>query len=574
MTAWERTHIMALGRRALLGRTTDLAKLSLAAAVLGPAAVACGPAQSGGPASGTSQSTGNTNQPAAGGQPVKGGTYTVGNFADAATLQPLLAQDTASSAFIDNHYYAPLLTRNPDTLDYETKYGTAESYQVSPDSLTITFKLKSNIFWSDGQPITAQDYKFTWDKKLDPKVDYPYKSNLRYFESLDAPDDKTLVFKLKEPYCPAIDQTIQSSVIPKHIFENLDVNDNPLNQKPTVGSGPWLLQEWVKDDHATFVANEKYFLGRPNLDKYVFRIVKDATVAYSMLKSGEVDRAGIQAIDWDEAKSLKTINTYNYYPPNASWDYVGYNVRTEALKDVRVRQAFAYALDRKTMVDRIKLGHARPLNSFLAPASWAYTDNVQKYDYNVAKAKQLLDEAGWKAPANDANGTRVKDGKPLKMRIFYNAGNNDREKIATIAQQALKAVGADLEVIAEEWNAYLNRVNKTFDMELYVLGWSAAIDPATSQNIYTTTGGQNSMGYSNPAVDEAFPKANNYPGCAQADRAKVYAVIQQELAKDPPYIFLWENENLSGVSNRIVVNKMSKLGYGYRPWEWYSTTGK
>jgi ABC-type transport system substrate-binding protein len=82
------------------------------------------------------------------------------------------------------------------------------------------------------------------------------------------------------------------------------------------------------------------------------------------------------------------------------------------------------------------------------------------------------------------------------------------------------------------------------------------------------------MGYSNPAVDEAFPKANNYPGCAQADRAKVYAVIQQELAKDPPYIFLWENENLSGVSSRIAVNKMSKLGYGYRPWEWYSTTGK
>ena len=563
---------MVLRRRALLGRTADFTKLGLAAAVLGPAAVACGPAQNGTQGTGQGQPSSGNQQPA--GQPVKGGTFTVGTFGDAASMQPLLTSDTSSSNYIDNHYYAPLVTRNPDTLEYETKYGTAESFEVSADSLTITFKLKPNVTWSDGHPITAQDYKFTWDKKLDPAVDYPYKSNLKYFESLTAPDDRTLVFKLKEAYCPAIDQTIQSSVIPKHIFENLNINDNPLNQKPTVGSGPWLLQEWVKDDHATFVANDKFYLGRPNLDRYVYRVVKDATVAYSMLKSGEVDRAGILAIDWDEAKSLKNIQTYNYYPAGPSWDYIGYNLRNEMLKDVRVRQAFAYALDRKTMVDRIKLGHARPLNSFLAPASWAYSDNVQKYDFNVAKAKQLLDEAGWKAPANDPNGTRTKDGKPLKMRIFYNAGNPDREKIATIAQQQLKAVGVDLEVIAEEWNAYLNRVNKTYDMEMYVLGWSSPIDPATSQNIYTTGAGQNSMGYSNPTVDELFPKANNYPGCAQADRAKVYAQIQQALAADPPYNFLWENENLSGVSDRIVVNKMTKLGYGYRPWEWFSKTGK
>src|SRR5207249_9773475 len=126
---------MALRRRALLGHTTDFAKLSLAAAVLGPAAVACGPAQTGGPATGTTQPGTSNQQPAAGGQPVKGGTFTVGTFGDAASMQPLLTSDTASSSYIDNHYYAPLLTRNPDTLDYETKYGTAESFDVSGDSL-------------------------------------------------------------------------------------------------------------------------------------------------------------------------------------------------------------------------------------------------------------------------------------------------------------------------------------------------------------------------------------------------------------------------------------------------------
>src|SRR5262249_17502515 len=161
------------------------------------------------------------------------------------------------------------------------------------------------------------------------------------------------------------------------------------------------------------------------------------------------------------------------------------------------------------------------------------------------KAKQLLDAAGWRAPAGDPNGTRTKDGKPLKMRIFYNAGNQEREKLATIAQQYAKAVGVELEVISEEWNAYLNRVNKTHDMEMYIRGWSAGLEPHGSQNIWITDGGQNSTGFSNPQVDDLFPKAAAVPGCAQADRKKIYAQIQQLVAADPPYIFMWENENLS-----------------------------
>jgi peptide/nickel transport system substrate-binding protein len=556
---------MPIRRRAVLDRTQRLSALAVAGAVLGPAAVACGPA--GGQPAG---------EPGAGGQAgqaVKGGTVTFGNFADGATLQPLLIQDTASRAYESAHYSAPLLRYDPDTLALDTKYGTAESFQQSPDGLTYTFKLKNNILWSDGKPITAQDYKFTWDKMMDPKVDYPYRSNLRYFDTLTAPDDRTLVFKLKEAFCPAVDYA-NLNPIPKHIFENLDINDNPLNQKPTVGSGPWLLQEWRKDSEAIFTANDKFYLGRPNLDRIVYRIVKDQTVAYSMLKTGEIDQSGIQAIDWDEAKRLPNIQAMNYYPASASWVYIGYNMRNEMLKDVRVRQALAHMMDRKKVIDAIRLGHAKPINSIFASASWAFSDDVPKYEYEVAKAKSLLDAAGWRTPANDPNGTRVKDGKPMKMRIFYNAGNKEREQLATIAQQYAKAVGVELEVIAEEWNAYLNRVNRTRDMEMYVLGWSSGLEPHGSQNIWITDGGQNATGFSNAQVDELFPKAAAVPSCSQADRKRVYAEIQKLVSADPPYIFMWESEVLSGLNSRLVPNKMSKLGYDYRPWEWYSKTGK
>src|SRR5262245_17016237 len=171
---------MALNRRMILERSRGVGALALAGAVLGPAAVACGPAQGQPGTSGAGTAPGQGQ--AAAGQPVKGGTFTIGTFADAATMQPLLAQDTASNAYIGLHYNAPLWRRNEDTLDIDTKYGTAQSYTISPDGLTLTFKMKPNVLWSDGKPITAQDYKFTFDRMMDPAVDFPYRTLYRQFE--------------------------------------------------------------------------------------------------------------------------------------------------------------------------------------------------------------------------------------------------------------------------------------------------------------------------------------------------------------------------------------------------------
>jgi len=564
---------MAVKRHPILGRLGVWRRrgfLGLTPAALAAAGVACGPSAP--QAQGTPQAgqQGKTQDP---GTPQKGGVFTEAVFGDAKTMQPLLSSDSASSSFISNHYSASLFRYDPETLKPDTKYGAADAFQVSPDGMTVTYKLKANLQWSDGKPITAADYKFTWDKMNDPKVEYPYRSNLRFFESMETTDDKTLVFKLKEAFCPAVEYS-NINPIPKHIFQDLDINDNPLNQKPAVGSGPWLMQEWVKDSHAVFVANDKFYLGRPNFDRHVYRIVADQNVIYQMLKASEVDEGGIKAEDWAEAKALKNINTYNYYSASASWVYIGTYMKHEALSDVRVRQALAHSINRPKMVERIRFNLAKPLNSIFASSSWAFAPDVPAFNFDVAKGNQLLDQAGWRRPASDANGTRVKDGKPLKMRIFYNAGNKEREQIATVVQQDAKAIGMDLEVISEEWNAYLNRVQKTHDVELFVLGWSSGLEPNGSQNIWRTDQAQNYTGFSDPKVDELFPKAAAIPGCSQDDRKKMYADIQKVVAPQVPYIFLWENEILGGVSNRIVVNKMSKIGYSYRMWEWYSKTGK
>jgi len=530
-------------------------------------AAACGPSTAPS-AQGTPAATGEQKPPAA---VVKGGTLNFAGIADAKSMMPLITSDSASSAYQDRHWDLPLLRRNPDSLEFETKYGAAEAYQISPDGLTYTFKLKNNLQWSDGKPVTAQDWTFTFQKMMDPKVDYPYRNNYRTVESVTAPDDKTLAFKFTEPFCPAVERALFTP-IPKHIYESLDINDNPQNQKPTVGSGPWLFKEWVKDSHAIFTANDKFFLGRPNLDQVVYRVVADANVVTAMLKAGEVDQGGIQAADWEEMKRVPNLQLFDYYSASPSWVYVGFNLKSDFFTDVRVRQAFTHATNRQLMTERIRFGHARPLHSTYAPGSWAYTDDVPKFNFDVAKSKQLLDQAGWTV---GAGGTRQKDGKQFKIRIFYNAGNKEREQVATVMQQNLKDVGVEVEVISEEWNAYLNRVQKTKDAEMWVLGWSASIEPwSFHNNIWQSQGGQNDAGYSNARVDELVAAGAYQPGCKQEDRKKVYAEVQKIVANDQPYMFLWESKSLQAVSSRIQPNPLSKTGIGYRLWEWSSRTGK
>jgi peptide/nickel transport system substrate-binding protein len=498
--------------------------------------------------------------------PKKGGTYIDVSFGDAVTMQPLLAQDSASSDRI-GIMYAGLLTQDKK-LDYQPDLAT--SYKVSDDKLSISFEMKDNVLWSDGQPITVDDVKFSWDKMLDPKTQYPYQSLYDYFTGLEVTGPRTLTFKLKEVFAPALNYASGVPIIPKHIYEKLDINDNPENTKPTVVSGPYMFKEWVKDDHATFVANEKYYAGRPNLDSVIFRVVKDATVSYAMLKTGEADSSGIQPPDYQEALTNKIFDTYRYYYFAASWDYVAFNLKNPIFADKRVRQALSMALDKQKMIDKIQLGFAKPQYSIYPANSPVFTADVPKFDFDVAKAKSMLDDAGWKA---GADGIRVKDGKRLSFRMHFNAGNKRREQIATVAQQYWKDVGVDLSVNQEEWGAFLKRVQETKDFDTIVLGWVGGYEPHGQSNIWSTGQPQNYIGYSNPQIDDLFKKGVTI-SYDMKERLPIYVQIQKILAEDQAYIVLWTNESIVGVNKRLKGIDPDPLGLTWNLDKWYSETGK
>jgi peptide/nickel transport system substrate-binding protein len=503
---------------------------------------------------------------------MKGGTFVDSVPSDAKTLQPLLASDTGSNAFIVLQYYAPLLRTDPRTLA-PTPFA-AKSYTIADDKLSITYKLRDDLLWSDGQKITSADYKFTWDRMMDEKVNFPYRKLYQdYFSGLTVPDDLTLVFQLKEVFAPAL---VYSGIdaIPKHVFENVDINNNPRNNDPKVGSGPFLLKEWRKDEYAEFVANDRFVLGRPNLDRFIIKIVPDQTIRYSQFKSKEVDAVTVLPQDWDEATKLPHAQALNYYSANASWSYMAMNLRNPILADKRVRYAISGALDRHAMIDAIQLGHAKPLNGNYASASWVYEPDVPTIPYDPAASAKLLEDAGWKM--NAATHVREKDGQPLKLRIHYGPPTSKpREATATIAQQQLADIGIQLEIIPEDFNAFLDRTGKTFDFDLTVGAWSAGIEPHSSRNVWASDGGQNETGFKNAEVDQLYDQAIRV--FEPAERKKFYSQIQKIIAAEQPYVFLWESESLTAVNNRIVLPyplSEVKTTPIVERWRWSSKTGQ
>ena len=500
--------------------------------------------------------------------PPKGGTvrrYLTGN---AISMNPMMTSDTTSTGLQD-WIWAHLVKRDPVTLDivgvlYEDKPT------FSADGKTMTWKLRPGLKWSDGQPLTSADVEFTWKTMMDPKTKLRQRATFEgAFTDVKALDPLTVQYTLKDVgFCPAADQSDLIGVLPKHIYEKLDINVNPENTKPTVVNGPWMFKSWAADEQFTAgPPNKHYVLGEPNIETVSYRNVKDATVALQLFKTQEIDIVGPAAQDWEEVKKLPFANTYEYYTPGASWTYIGFNTRNPWLADKKVRQAISHAVDVDGMIKNIRQGLAKRQYSLISPTNWAYTDDVPKFPYDPAKAKQLLKDLGW---TPGADGILQKDGKPWpKMRIYYSAGTSEREKIAMIAQENLKAIGIPLEVIGEESAAYSERRGVTRDMEFFIHGWSPGIEPYGTGEVFISTSTRNHSGIKNLEFDKAFEQASYTPGCKQADRKVFYVKAAQILADEQPYIWIWATPELLAVNKRLTVNPMSPLGVLYDPFKWY-----
>jgi peptide/nickel transport system substrate-binding protein len=501
-----------------------------------------------------------------------GGEYRDVSTSDAVSFHPYLTTDTASSGYQGMVYSGALLRLDENTLEYIP--NMAESYTISEDGLTFTFKLREGMQWSDGQPITAHDYKWTYDQVTNPDNAYPYLSQLEFITSYEALDDYTLEIKIGEIYAPALGQ--MSGLItplPKHVWENLDWSDpeqNPEINNPSVVSGPYKLAEWRRDQYVIFEANENYWYhGAPNISRYTIEIVPDSDIAYQKMKSGETDTGVITPENLEEARQLDNVTVYEWWPAAASWSYIGLNMREGfPTNDINVRHAINYAIDKELLTDEIMLGQAKRLCSVYPETAWVYTPDVECYDYDPEKAIEAFAEAGY----TFENGQMLdENGEQLTLSLIYGPNTNKvRELIAVTVQDYLAEIGINVEVQGLEWSSFLEATDSDNpEWDMFIGGWRATVEPHIMYTIWAEENipSLNAVAYVNKDVEALFEEAGKTYDTEF--RQGKYTEIQQIIAEEAPYVFLFYNKSWSGQNNRIQGIVPTPLGIGWNQEDWY-----
>ncbi len=497
--------------------------------------------------------------------PQEGGQLILAENQEAKSFHPFLVTDVYSGNY-QLLQYATLLERDPKA---NLRGVLAEKWTISGDQKSITIDLRKDLKWSDGQPLTAEDVQFSYDRFIDPKNKYPYLTNWSQVESLKATSPTQVVIKLKEVFAPILDNFGTGfRVLPKHVWEKLNWSENPEMQKPTVGSGPFLLEEWKRDDHATFRANPGYVKGKPHLDRVIWKVYPNSTTQFTAVKNGEVDLALVSADNYPDAKAASNLKLEVYMTVGGSITYVGFNTPRPELSDVRVRRAMTYAIDRNTIIQKVLNGLAVPLETWVGSRNPFYDKNVEKdaYTYNPTRARQLLDEAGWKP---GADGTREKDGKKLKFRYMGSTGSKAIQDTFTFYQQHWKAVGIDVQPDFQEFQSLLNRLNAPQrDYDLWTLGWNAGYDPDGSMIHWRKgTSFQKRSGYNNPTLQDLIDRATRTFDFNK--RKALYDEIEEVLHKDQPYMFAWVAKTVVASSPKVGGLDVGLLGWYHDQQNWY-----
>ncbi len=504
-----------------------------------------------------------------GGVPASGDTLVTGSIGEASTLIPLLASDAASHT-IAGYIYNGLVKYDKEL---NLVGDLAEKWEVSPDGLVITFHLRKGVKWQDGHDFTSRDVLYTYRVTIDPKTPTAYAEDFKQVKKVEAPDLFTVRVTYDHPFAPAL-ASWGSNVLPAHLLEGKEITTSPLARRP-VGTGPYRFKEWVGGQKVTLEAYDGYFEGKPYLARVVDRLIPDSATMYLELKAGGIDMMTLTPVQYQRQttgkKFLSQFNKYRY--PASSYVYMGYNLRNPLFGDVRVRQALTHAINKEELIQGVLLGMGQVAKGPYKPGSWAWNPSISDPAYDPAAARRLLAEAGWRD--TDGDGLLDKGGKPFSFTVLTNQGNAERLKTAQIIQQRLRDVGIDMKIRVIEWASFITHFIDTRNFEAVLLGWSLGQDPDIFDVWHSSKSGKkelNFIGYKNEEVDRLIVAGRGT--FDQKERQRCYWRIQELLAKDQPYTFLYVPDALPVVSARIRGIAPAPAGIGYNFIQWYVPRGE
>lgn len=496
--------------------------------------------------------------------PAYGDIMVEGAIGDASNLIPLLASDSAS------HGIAALIYNGLVKYDKDLNVvgDLAESWEVSRGGLVITFRLRRGVRWHDGRPFTARDVLYTYRVTVDPKTPTAYAGDFLKVRKAEVLDDFTFRVTYERPFAPAL-TSWSAAILPSHLLEGRDITTSPLGRAP-VGTGPYKFKEWVTGQKIVLSSNHDYFEGRPYIDGYIMRIIPDMATMFLELRANGIDRMGLTPLQYTRQTEnnffRSNYNKYRYL--SFSYTYLGYNLNNPLFADKRVRQAIAHAVNRQEIIDGVLLGLGQVATGPYKPGTWAYNPNVRSYPFDPAKARALLAEAGWRD--SDGDGVLDRDGRSFSFEIITNQGNEIRAKCAEIIQRRLSEVGIAVKIRIIEWAAFVKEFINKRRFDATILGWTIPMEPDLYDVWHSSKTGPeelNFVSYRNAEVDALIVKARET--FDQGLRKRCYDRIQEILAEEQPYLFLYVPDALPIIHNRFQGVQTAPLGIGWNFIKWY-----
>ena len=461
-------------------------------------------------------------------QPKYGGVLKVAIQADVAGLD-IYTSSSYSSSLIWEQVYEGLLRYTPEMRIVPC---LAESYEVT-DPLTYVFTLRRGVKFHNGREMTSADVKYSLERVRDPDVGCPRAHYIEAVDTIETPDDYTVIFHLSHPFSPLLSYVASSmlAIVPDGIAEEVDLRTT------LVGTGPFKFVENIPNTRTVVEKNPDYWQeGKPYLDGIEFIPLPEDRSRTDNIVTGNVDYADqIPQKDIDILKDNEDLRLEGGLA--TLYDFLFFNLRNPPFDNIKVRQAISMALDRKAMTNVVLYGHGYAQTcGNIAPWSWAFYDCGLYDEPNPEKAKQLMVEAGYP----DGFSAVLKCGAPYKAQI----------DAAQMVKEAIAPLGIEVEVVPVEWGTYLDDLLNTYNFEIAIVGWMGATDPDEwLYNHYHSEGQYNLWAYNNPRVDELLEEARML--VTNEERKPLYDEIQKTVAEEAPVAFFFLYEQYEAVRNNV-----------------------
>jgi len=473
------------------------------------------------------------------------------------TITPLVSQD-ASASNIQSFVLESLITRDPDTLEWTGLI--AKDWTISEDGLVITFNLRDDVYFSDGEGLDSSDVVFTF--------------NFIMNEDIQAPGLRSYLEKIKSV-----------TVMPEHFYKEYLEKPQEYNDSKGIlmGTGPYMLEDpksWTPDnDNVELVRNNRYWGDiQPSYDRVLWRVIQNATARLTTYRNGDLDAYSARPIEYEKLKKDTQIaeksQQFEYMPPVVGYSWIGWNQEKDGkpslFADKKVRQAMTYLIDRDRISRDIFLGYSETAISPFSPRSKQHDTKLKPRSYDLKKGKALLKEAGFED--RDNNGVLEDEaGKPFEFKLTYFQGNEDTQRMILLMKDLFAKAGVKLIPTPQEWPVMVEQLN-TKDFEAITLGWTSGIETDIFQMFHssqTKTNGDNFINYKSPDLDKLIDEARK---TVDADkRMKLWKQAEAVMYEDQPYSFLFRRKTLAFIDKRFQNVKLTKLGLNrsFLPMEVY-----